>query len=190
VYSRPTARDAARSQPAQGRSHLGRRHWRLAILALLIGSSIGCDQASKRVATEALQSSPPVSLLGDLLRLQYAENTGVFLGLGGDLPEEVRWWLFVAVIGVLLLGGLFLALRQGQMRRQALVGVALMLGGGLSNWLDRVAHGNVIDFLNVGVGSLRSGIFNFADLSVELGFVLVLISTWRSPRTRPRSEIR
>jgi signal peptidase II len=153
---------------------------------LLLGSSIGCDQATKRVALAELQSSPPVSLAGDLFRLQYAANTGIFLGVGAGLPEDLRWWLFVGILGALLAAGLVLALRRGQMRPLPLAGVSLMLGGGLSNWMDRLSHGSVIDFMNVGLGSLRSGVFNVADLAIELGFLLVLVASWRSPRPHAR----
>ena len=50
-----------------------------------------------------------------------------------------------------------------------------MWAGGTSNQIDRAARGSVVDFINVGVGSLRTGIFNVADLAIVFGFALVLI---------------
>ena len=50
-----------------------------------------------------------------------------------------------------------------------------MWAGGTSNLIDRAARGIVVDFINVGVGSLRTGIFNVADLAIVFGFALVLI---------------
>ena len=58
-----------------------------------------------------------------------------------------------------------------------LLGLTLFVAGGASNWLDRVVRGSVIDFINVGVGSLRTGIFNVADVAIMLG---VASSSWPS----------
>ena len=49
---------------------------------------VGCDQASKAVAKDYLPPGERISLLGDMVRLQYAENNGAFLGLGSTLPED------------------------------------------------------------------------------------------------------
>jgi signal peptidase II len=54
--------------------------------------------------------------------------------------------------------------------------IALLLAGGVSNWIDRALHGSVVDFLNIGIGWLRTGIFNFADVAIMLGAALFLIS--------------
>jgi len=51
--------------------------------------------------------------------------------------------------------------------------VALIVGGGVSNLIDRVRYGGyVVDFLNVGIGPLRTGIFNVADMAIMAGVVL------------------
>ncbi|NOU23715.1 MAG: signal peptidase II, partial [Methyloglobulus sp.] len=52
---------------------------------------------------------------------------------------------------------------------------SLLLAGGAGNLIDRVMCGYVVDFMNIGVGSLRTGIFNVADIAVSVG-VLILIA--------------
>ena len=53
--------------------------------------------------------------------------------------------------------------------------LALILSGGVGNLIDRVLRGGlVVDFMNVGIGTLRSGIFNVADLGIVGGLVLLL----------------
>jgi signal peptidase II len=54
------------------------------------------------------------------------------------------------------------------------LGLTLLAAGGASNWADRVVHGRVVDFLNVGIGSLRTGIFNVADIAIMAGVVMLL----------------
>ena len=56
--------------------------------------------------------------------------------------------------------------------------VALLLAGGIGNLLDRLFHGGlVIDFLNMGIGPLRTGIFNVADMAIMAGFALLFLQS-------------
>ena len=60
-----------------------------------------------------------------------------------------------------------------------LIGTGLVLAGGASNWMDRLVRGSVVDFLNVGVGPLRTGIFNVADMAIMLGLTVLLLARRR-----------
>jgi signal peptidase II len=54
-----------------------------------------------------------------------------------------------------------------------------MFSGGMGNFIDRTTNnGAVVDFLNVGVGSLRTGIFNIADVAIMLGVALFLYGSY------------
>ena len=151
------------------------------VLLLAIGATIGCDRVTKHVAATTLAGTPRQSFLADTLRLEYAENTGAFLGLGADWPRPVRIALFNVGNGIGLLAVAVMVLRL-RWRGVALVGVTLFIAGGLSNLVDRVAYGSVIDFLNVGIGPLRTGIFNVADMAILLGGVIVLVAACRDER--------
>jgi signal peptidase II len=156
------------------------KRWLLVLL--LCGSSVGCDQATKRVAAATLASRPGYSWLGDSVRLGYAENEGAFLSLGASLSPQVRFWVFTVVVGAMLLGiALYLALGR-RLNMPRVSGLALVLGGGGSNWFDRVMNdGRVVDFMNLGIGGLRTGVFNVADLAIVLG-VALLVWQRREPR--------
>ena len=65
---------------------------------------IGCDQATKAAAQHYLETAGTLSYLGDFFRLQYAENTGAMLSLGGDLSETWRFVIFTLGTGAMLLG--------------------------------------------------------------------------------------
>ena len=148
---------------------------RFAFLALVVGSTIGCDRVTKQMATTLLADKPTQSFLADSVRLGYAENVGGFLGWGAGLPPVVRAGLFTVATGVLLLALLVLLLRSPWCSWRAL-GFALFIAGGMSNWIDRVFRGSVVDFLNVGIGWLRTGIFNVADVAIMLGIGLFVLS--------------
>lgn len=150
---------------------------RLAILVPLIAVSTGCDQATKQIASSSLRSAPTQSFFGDTFRLQYSENPGAFLSLGAGLSDDARAVVFLIGVGLLLAAMLVFALTSRRLTPPMVAALALFLGGGFSNWADRVAHGNVVvDFMNVGVGVVRTGIFNVADMFVMSGAALFALS--------------
>ena len=148
------------------------------LLVLAIATTISCDRATKHIAATTLVGAPSQSFLADLVRLEYVENTGGFLSLGSDLPLAVRTGLFTVGTGLALLatvGGAILFRWSGW----PLIGLTLFVAGGASNWLDRVVRGSVIDFINVGFGSLRTGVFNIADVAIMLGVSIVVVAELR-----------
>lgn len=150
----------------------------LLVLTILI-SCVGCDQTTKSVAKIHLSKTHAISLLGDSIRLQLAENSGAFLSAGASLPLEWRSRLFTMGAGLVLSGLLAYALLSKKSNPVVIAGTALIVGGGVSNLIDRLAYdGHVIDFLNVGIGSLRTGIFNWADVCIMAGVGLWLFGDW------------
>src|SRR5207249_3675907 len=98
-------------------------------------------------------------------------------GLGGHLPPGLRFWLLTVGMGGVLFGLLLFTMFNPRLTTLQVTALALIVGSGLSNWTDRVVTGGlVIDFMNAGIGSLRTGIFNFADLGIEAGVVLLLLA--------------
>ena len=151
------------------------------MLLVAIASTIACDRATKHIATTMLAGTANRSFLADTVRLEYAENAGAFLSLGADWPFWVRTTLFGIGNAVLLLALTVMAMRR-RWSRPALLGLALCVAGGASNLLDRLAFGKVVDFVNVGVGPLRTGIFNVADLAITLGGGIVVFAASRSDK--------
>jgi signal peptidase II len=150
---------------------------RLILLLLTVVACAGCDQAAKALARDALESSPPVTLLGGAVRLEYTENPGAFLSLGADLPRAARFLVGVVFVAAALLTMLVFTLRSAVLSRRQKTGMTLILGGGFGNLIDRLANdGHVIDFVSVGIGPLRTGIFNLADVAITAGVLLVLLS--------------
>jgi signal peptidase II len=152
------------------------RAWILPLFLLL--TTVGCDRITKHLAIVHLSGAPPVSYLHNTIRLQYAENSGAFLSLGSELPDTLRTMILTVGVAILLVLVAILAIHRGWVG-VPLAGAALMWGGGASNLIDRAARGHVVDFLNIGVGSLRTGIFNVADVAVLLGALLIVFGDVR-----------
>ena len=158
-------------------SPLSARRW--AAVAAIVLATIAADRVTKQVASGLLASAPPRSYLSDTVRVEYTENRGGFLGLGATLPPPVRSLVFTVLTMVLLLVVSAVLARRGT-GTAATVGLSLLWAGGASNLADRVARGAVVDFLNLGIGPLRTGIFNVADIAITAGVLILLFAPRRT----------
>jgi signal peptidase II len=147
---------------------------RFLIFLVILSSCIGCDQATKNLATKALRDSPPRSFLANTVRLEYALNSGGFLSLGSNLPDAFRRQAFIGLnVCMMLTLGLILILKR-DLPLALFVSIAFILAGGIGNLIDRIGNnGLVTDFINLGVGPVRTGIFNVADIAVTFGALAV-----------------
>ncbi|MDQ7053267.1 MAG: signal peptidase II [candidate division KSB1 bacterium] len=151
------------------------KHSRILLALLIIVLCLGCDQTTKKLAKDNLPRWYSLSYLGDTIRLQYVENPGVAFSIGAHWPEDVRWWLFNVGQGVFLLILAAHLVRNLSLQTSQFLGFVLILGGGIGNFTDRVLRdGRVIDFLNIGIGNLRTAIFNVADIAITTGLILLI----------------
>lgn len=141
-----------------------------------LGVSIVLDQFTKYLAQAHLRGKPAIVYLGDFFRLQYAENPGAMLGFGSQWPEEVRFWVLTVGPAFILLALLGYILFTPDLTRSQNISLSLIAGGGLSNILDRIINdGWVVDFMNMGIAGIRTGIFNIADVAIMAGLGVMLV---------------
>ena len=157
---------------------------RLALI-LIVLATIGCDRITKHAAMTMLAGQDH-SYLADTVRLAYVENSGGFLSLGANWPPVVRTMFFTIATGFILLIVGMVAIRR-RLDGWSALGLALFLAGAASNWIDRIDRGRVVDFLNVGVGPVRTGVFNVADVAIMLGAAIVVLAEFRKGRHFPFS---
>jgi len=150
-------------------------------LLMAILATVGCDRVTKHMATSVLAGKPTQSFLADTVRLTYSENTGGFLSVGSSLPPSARTAIFTIGTGIILAAAILFAFRLRWTLWQS-AGLALFIAGGASNWIDRLLHGSVVDFMNVGIGSLRTGVFNVADVAIMAGIAMLLVSEFQNSK--------
>jgi signal peptidase II len=115
-----------------------------------------------------------IPVAGDVVRLTYVLNSGAAFGLGGGRYSAVIFPLLpMLALGVIA----YFFWKASAQDRLRLYALALVLGGAVGNLLDRFrAPGAVVDFLDVGLASLRWPVFNVADVGVTLGAVCLVLS--------------
>ena len=152
---------------------------RLRVMLVLLVSLVGCDQASKQYAVAHWKNQPRQSYLNDVFRIEYAENRGAFLSLFENLEPAARYAILVVGNGALLVALGVAILWMPQIDRWSYLAWAMVFAGGIGNLIDRIRINAVIDFLNLGIGPLRTGIFNVADMAITAGFVMLLPQIFR-----------
>jgi signal peptidase II len=150
---------------------------KLLLAALVVGSILFADVATKRWALEALRPGHIIdSALGVPMTLAF--NQGVAFGL--PLPSAGRWIIIFATLLVLfVLSSLFLRAARTDWLR--LLSIELVAAGALGNLIDRVRwDAGVVDFIGpINLGFMHWPIFNIADMAITTGAVLLGISLWR-----------
>lgn len=161
-----------------------KRLYRLALVIFILIVCTGCDQATKEIAEQRLSSIPPISILNDTIRLEYIENPGATLGLGANLPAELRFVVFVVIAGLALAAAIIFAVKTHTISLAQLAALSVAAAGGVGNLIDRVMNnGAVRDFVSLGIGPLRTGVFNAADVAILGGTALFLIFS-RQPKAQ------
>jgi signal peptidase II len=163
---------------------------RFFLVAAVLLCIVAADQATKLLAQKSLADAPAASYLAGIARLELVHNRGAFLSFGENLSAGLRSLLFEVLVGIALAVTLLFTFRLGGAHPAQLAALALLTGGGLGNLIDRLAHdGEVIDFLSLGLGPLRTGIFNLADAAITTGALLLLLP-WRpaSPPPGPPAQ--
>jgi signal peptidase II len=91
--------------------------------------------------------------------------------------------------GGLLVGLTIFIVVSKEMTAGLAISLSLILGGGASNLADRMLNdGRVVDFMNLGIGKLRTGIFNVADVAIMVGMGLVLLLNYQMQKKKKASE--
>lgn len=115
-------------------------------------------------------------------QFRYDENPAAAFGLGRSLPDGVRGPLFhlVSIGAVILITVSFSRLSgKDKAERWAYVGLPLVLGGAIGNWIDRIARGFVIDFIGAHwYDKAAWPSFNIADSAICVGVGMLMIDAW------------
>ncbi|MBL7714349.1 MAG: signal peptidase II [Bdellovibrionales bacterium] len=154
---------------------------RYAVFFASMGVVTVLDQFTKELAIIWLKGRIPIAFLDNFFRFEYAENPGAFLGLGSSLNPATRFLLMTIAVALILVFCGAYVLWDKTMPKIATLGFSMVVAGGFSNLLDRIfrTEGRVVDFMNMGIGTLRTGIFNIADMAIMAGIFIVFFQSFK-----------
>jgi signal peptidase II len=138
------------------------------------------DRITKLLAISQLQGEENISFLYNTIILKYVENTGAFLSVGSNWPDSLKYIALIIIPLLICIYGLYYCAFKLKDKNQLIIIVSI-LSGGIGNLIDRLFYNfHVVDFLNFGIGSFRTGILNVADMSVTFGVMFLVIYTLRN----------
>ncbi len=143
-----------------------------AAVALLVFAG---DQATKAWVRDSVPGHSIIPVIPHFLNLTHTQNAGVAFGLFSDSPAPWKTWILIVVSVVLLAAVAGIMVRTSHLRWESGVGLAMILGGALSNLLDRVRTGRVVDFVDVYFRSYHWPTFNLADSAIVVGAVFLIL---------------
>lgn len=156
---------------------------KLRLYAGVVGAVLVLDVLTKWVVQRSLRLYDPVPVIGDYVRLTYLFNPGAAFGLHLG-PYSRIFFGVLSIVAVVVLWLFFRATPAAD--RMRLFAIALVTGGAVGNLLDRVRDvRGVVDFLDVGIGTLRWPVFNVADIAISVGAILLAVSLWREEQAQP-----
>ncbi|HWH05466.1 MAG TPA: signal peptidase II [Gaiellaceae bacterium] len=151
----------------------GRRQW-LGLLAIA-GAAVSADQLTKQLVASALALGEEVHVAGPI-SIHHVQNSGIAFGLFSDWTSIVIALTALAVVCMVV----FFA-RAAQRHPVLPVALGFVLGGSVSNLLDRVRLGHVTDFLDITYWPA----FNLADTFIVTGVAILFLALGAADR-RPR----
>jgi len=165
-----------------------KRILRTLVILTVLGSTIGCDQISKRLVRQRINYNEQISLISNYLTLTKIENKGAFLSLGQSLPQAIRI-LLLTIFPIVILGlALIYLLTKRGLSNLTILGICSVVGGGIGNIYDRLIYGSVTDFLHIDFVIFQTGIFNMADVSIMTGMFMILFDSYHKwTKWKPRT---
>ena len=140
-------------------------------LIIIFFSIILFDQLTKILVIKHFQLYESMSIF-PLFNLTFVVNYGFAFGFLNN--SSLNQIIVICVIFSIIAYFLYLLFKtQDQFFRFSLI---LVLSGAVGNFIDRVMHGFVIDFIDIYLGSYHWPAFNIADSSITLGFILIMFN--------------
>ena len=172
----------APAEPSPPAPPTAARRWPVFVaLAVIV---VGADQIAKAAVTSSLKPGESVSIVGDLLRIVFGQNTGALFGLFKDNA------VMFGIVSILVIGLIVAYHARSAGSLYLSVALGLLLGGAIGNMVDRLRLGYVVDFVDAGVGTARFYTFNVADSAITLAILLLFVAALRPSlvEKRPAAE--
>ena len=128
------------------------------------------DQLTKWLTLERLKPIGQIVMIDDFFFLTYVENRGAAFGFlqGGR-------WFFIAITVLIVFIAIFYYIKESC--KPLRVSVVMIISGAVGNFIDRLYRGFVVDMLHFRFfGNYDFAVFNFADMLVVCGTILLAVS--------------
>ena len=152
---------------------------------LLTFALVGLDQLIKIWVRASLSADDLVEVIPNLIHLTYQENRGISFSLFSQMPESLRQPSLAGISALVIMGLSGYLVRQwSQLDPLEKLGFHLILAGALGNLIDRTFRGSVTDYMYFHFYQTSFFVNNLADDLISIGFVVVLLHSFRNRHGR------
>ncbi|NGM81737.1 lipoprotein signal peptidase [Paenibacillus sp. 7124] len=153
-------------------------YYLIALIVFLI------DQGTKYLISSRLQLDEQIPVIGNFFLITSHRNRGAAF----SILQNQRWFLILVTI-VVVVGIVWYLNKVRKTRRLLPLALALVLGGAIGNFLDRLLTGEVVDFLQFNFGSYTFPIFNVADSCIVVGVALIILDSLLDMKGGGQTEV-
>lgn len=150
------------------------------IIALFI---IALDQFTKWLIVKNLELGDSIKVIEDFLYITSHRNRGAAWGI-----LEGQMWFFYVITVIVIIGIIYYMQKAAKGNRLLGVSLALMLGGAIGNFIDRIFRKEVVDFINTYIFGYDFPVFNVADSSLVIGVALLMLQMLHEERKMKKEK--
>ncbi len=141
---------------------------RWALFTAIAVAVVAADQLTKSWIVSSVQKGSGFSVLGTWLNFVYGTNSGILFGM---VPQSATAFAAVSLVVIVLIVVYHRRAGRGIVMS---VATALLLGGAIGNLIDRLRFGEVVDWIDMGIGQWRFWTYNVADAAITTSLILIL----------------
>lgn len=140
------------------------------------------DQWTKWLIVQSMEIGESVPVIENLLHITSHRNRGAAWGM-----LEGQFWLFYIITAVVVVSIIYFMQKEAKGKPLMKISLAVLLGGAIGNFIDRLFRGEVVDFVQTFIFGYRFPIFNIADAALTIGVILLFIAMFIDDRKRKKA---
>jgi len=141
------------------------------------------DQGTKYLVVKNMELYESFSIIEGFLSLTSHRNKGAAWGI---LQDQMMFFYIITIIVVIAIVYYMQVHAKGD--PMLAIGLGLVLGGAIGNFIDRLLHQQVVDFIDVMIFNYDFPIFNIADSALTVGVIFILIMTLLEERNNRKGK--
>ena len=144
----------------------------MTLFCITAAAVLALDIITKLIVSSGMELGSSIAILPGIFELTYIHNTGAAWGVLAG--KQVLLQVLTAILLIIVI--VYAVVKRNVLSKPETVSLALIIGGGLGNFLSRLVKGYVVDFLNIQI----IPVFNVADIGITIGCILLIISVFVS----------
>lgn len=128
------------------------------------------DIVIKLIISNNLILNQSISVINNFFYITYVKNTGVAWSI---LSGKINLIIVITLVIIMLL--IIYIFNKKSYSVLEIISYSMLLSGSIGNLIDRIIYGYVIDYLDFNILGYDYPIFNFADICIVIGIILILI---------------